>query len=354
MKIKYISVFLFSVVQSSFAASYFVSTKGSGSSTSCSLSDPCRSIMKAYSKVTAGDIVVVKPGVYTQYNSNYGNLLNKSGTSSKPITIISETPLGAIIDLQNKVHSCLFITGSYHVIQGFRIRNGYSGGIELREGHSNKIIKNEIYNNGTEVPLSDRYGQDGISGSGNNATIDGNYIHHNGRGIGRTGLDHGIYLSGDNLTITNNIISYNSATGMQIAGYDISSNIKIYNNTVVSNGSAGILIWKKMSGVDIANNIMYKNKTGFSSYNASGPGVVLRNNIYYGNQTVKSIYPSGSVSIKESNQILSNPLFTSESNYRLRVGSPAIDHGVLVPVKRDYDGKIRPRGRAIDIGAFEK
>lgn len=171
-------LFLFSLVlfvSQANATTYYVSTSGSTSSSSCSSASPCRTIMQAYAKTKPGDTVIVKAGVYTHYTPKAGNLFNRSGTSALPIVVKSETLRGAVIDLQNKTDANfgVWMSGSYNTIQGFRIRNGYGGGIEVG-GNYNKIIDNEISYNGTKGPMSSPYGQDGISGAGSYLTIDRN------------------------------------------------------------------------------------------------------------------------------------------------------------------------------------
>ncbi|MHB9034728.1 MAG: choice-of-anchor Q domain-containing protein, partial [Anaerolineae bacterium] len=44
---------------------------------------------------------------------------------------------------------------------------------------------------------------------------------------------------------------------------------------------------------------------------------------------------------------------TSAGNYRLRAGSPAIDHGINAGVTTDLDGLSRPVGAGFDMGAYE-
>src|SRR6516162_8838794 len=53
---------------------YYVSTQGSDSA-SGSASDPFLTISYAYSRVAAGDTIMVKPGTYTDYTSSYSGLV---------------------------------------------------------------------------------------------------------------------------------------------------------------------------------------------------------------------------------------------------------------------------------------
>ncbi|RKY51234.1 MAG: hypothetical protein DRP89_09190, partial [Candidatus Neomarinimicrobiota bacterium] len=54
-------------------------------------------------------------------------------------------------------------------------------------------------------------------------------------------------------------------------------------------------------------------------------------------------------------EIITNPLFVDFENrdLHLRAGSPAIDSGVNLGYKKDFDGKPVPSGKAPDMGAYE-
>jgi hypothetical protein len=57
-----------------------------------------------------------------------------------------------------------------------------------------------------------------------------------------------------------------------------------------------------------------------------------------------------------NNMVGTNVLFANYAglDFRLQSGSPAINAGqTLALVTIDFDGRLRPRGAAYDIGAFE-
>lgn len=358
-----LSLFLLTFLSVShvFATTYYVSPSGnngnSGSSTS-----PFLTIPYAYSKAIAGDTVIVKAGIYSDYRSGWGLHLDRSGTASAYITLRAEVNGEAIIDLQNKsdAEHGIYLTGSYNIIQGFKIRNAFLGGLAIY-GSYNKFISNEIYNNGVTGNLTSSYGQDGVYSDSNvNGTLyQGNYIHHNGRASINTNLDHGFYLCGDNETVINNIVANNASYGLHIAGYKTVSNLKVYNNIFAMNGRSGGTLWQPVENVEIKNNIFYKNaRYGLETFDSSGPGVVLENNIFYGNAVASPkvfVYPSGSLTITETNSIINNPLFVNDSgDFRVLSTSPAINAGVnLNLVTIDFFGTARPQGSAIDIGVYE-
>src|SRR5687768_18447566 len=78
-------------------ADYYVSTQGNDSNPGTS-AQPFRTITRAYNLATAGTTITVLPGVYTDYTSNWGLRLGKSGTAASPITLKSQVRGGAVID----------------------------------------------------------------------------------------------------------------------------------------------------------------------------------------------------------------------------------------------------------------
>jgi len=138
----------------------------------------------------------------------------------------------------------------------------------------------------------------------------------------------------DNLKFDNNVFiaatgsGANPISAIQIPGSGTTTNVEVKNNIItnfnsaISTGHSG----GKITGVNIANNILYNNGTKFSW--------------------------AGTVpSFSESNTITSNPLFVSSSDFHLQSGSPAINAGVNVGLTSDYVGN------AIvgtpDIGAYD-
>src|SRR5262249_58850147 len=111
------------------ATDYYVSTAGSDSNPGTS-AQPFRTITQAYSAAAAGTTIHVAPGIYSDYTSRWGIHLGNSGTASSPIVLRSDVRGGAIIDGQNASdrNEGFYIDGSYHVVDGFEIRNCPNGG----------------------------------------------------------------------------------------------------------------------------------------------------------------------------------------------------------------------------------
>jgi hypothetical protein len=340
------------------ATTYYVSNSGSNGNNGTSA--PFQTITYALTKATnSGDVIIVKPGRYTDYESGWGLHLRANNSG---ITLQSEVPGQAIIDFQNisDAHDGVYIEASNVTIKGFKITNGWLGGISIF-GNNNKIIGNEVYNNGTRADTN--FGQDGIDseeGTSGNTYI-GNYVHHNGRPTSNPTArgDHGFYLSGSNELIINNISTNHPGRGIQIAGYGNGSyNSKVYNNVFAFNTLSGMVIYEHVENLEVKNNIFYKNGTyGVETSYSRGTPVIVENNIIYGNTSASTyLYVGQTVSLSLKNNLFVNPLFVSESNFHLQssttTNSPAINAGQpLSQVTTDYDGN--PRSGNPDIGAFE-
>jgi hypothetical protein len=342
------------------AADLYVSTQGSDSNPG-SLTSPLRTITRAYSLASAGTTILVLPGVYTDYRTGWGIHLGKSGTASSPIVLKSQVRGKAIVDGQNLSdrNQGFYISGSYNVVDGFEIRNSPHGGIALY-GNDNRILNNEIHHNGNPASASSN-GQDGVySSKGTSGNYyAGNSVHDNGR----TGsnLDHGFYLCGQNETIINNLLFRNAACGLQVAGYTTVSNMKVHNNVMAWNGTTGIILWMSLNGVDIRNNILYRNgRYGINSYEAHGSGVVVSHNLSFGNASGNYNFTAGGsdYSYTLGTSFFSDPLFINgtSSGFDPRPGtnSPAINNGLNLSsaFTTDIDGNLRPSTDSWDLGAY--
>jgi hypothetical protein len=212
------------------ARTFFVAKDGSGNYSS---------IIAAYAITIPGDTIIVKPGVYNEFSSTSGIRLNKSGTAAAPIVLKSQVRWGAVLNGENNParERIMYIDGSYNIVDGFEMKNGWSDGVAVY-GNFNRLLNNNIHDNGTIYNNQFNYGQDGIYS--NDRTHDniyiGNFVHHNGRISLNSNLDHGLYLCGSNELVANNIVVYNCTYCIQVAGYDNVKKLKIYNNTLSLNG----------------------------------------------------------------------------------------------------------------------
>ena len=358
---------------------YHVSTSGSDSNAGTQ-SAPFRTITHAYSKAAAGTVIIVAPGTYTDYQSGWGLHLGASGTATAPIYLCSQTRGGAIIDGQNAAdrNQGLYIDGSYNVVDGFVITRGTLGGMSIW-ANGNQILRNEIHHNGntsieTTTPTDGQCGVYSDAGTSGNI-YDQNFIHDNGRQTDPTNYkyDHGLYLCGNNELVTDNIVDHNAAIGLQIAGYTTVTNMKVYNNVFSFNGSAGMVLWMALNGVDIKNNIIFGNqKYGIYDCGATGGGVVIDHDLIYGNNVSNGGYANialtdqcgastsfgymlGTVVAADPSFANSSTSYSAATDFQLQSGSPAIDAGLtLTTVPVDYAGSPRPQGAGNDIGAYDR
>jgi hypothetical protein len=352
-------VFLTMSLFSVHAATLYVATTGSDSNPGTA-AQPFRTITYAYSQAGAGTTILVAPGTYTDYTSGWGIHLGKSGTASSPIVLESQVRGGAIIDGQfaSDRNTGIYIDGTYNVVIGFGITRSPTTGVVLY-GNSNQILNDEIYNNGTQGS-TDPEGQGIYSGHTTSGNIyDGNYIHDNG--YAGSNLDHGLYLCGQNEVVVNNVVVRNASYGLQIAGYNTVSGMKVYNNVMAYNGKSGIILWMSLNGVDIENNIIYKNGIlGIDSYQATGSGVVVDHNLVFGNGSgnYDLTDDSSDFSYSLGTTISSDPLFVNETSSafdaHLSAGSPAIGAGLNFYSVLTYDlaDASRPSTGAWDLGAY--
>ena len=337
------------------AAELYVSTQGDDLNLG-TLTAPLRSITRAYSLAVPGVTIVVMPGVYGDYQSGWGLHLNRSGTALTPIVLRSQVKGAAVIDGQNASdrNKAIYLDGSYNIIDGFDIKGGPSHGIFI-EGSFNQVVNCEIHNNGNigggQGIFSDKSTHD-------NRYI-GNYIHDNG--VPGSNLDHGLYLCGDNEAVINNVIVRNATYGLHIAGYTTVSNMRVYNNVMAHNGKGGMILWMAMSGVDIKNNILYRNGLyGIDSYDAHGNGVVVDHNLVSGNAAGDYSFSGGAsdYTYTVGTTISGDPLFMNSASAgfdsHLRAGSAAIGAGLnLSPVfTTDKDGAARLASGGWDIGPY--
>ncbi|MGQ0556349.1 MAG: right-handed parallel beta-helix repeat-containing protein [Nitrospiraceae bacterium] len=363
------------------AGTYYVATNGNNSNPGTS-SQPWRTIAYAAGRMGAGDTTYVRGGTYYEGQIRF----KRSGTSSAPIKLLRASGESPVIDFVDKSSSKQVrfenLSGSRYPIgwitfEGFQVRNAYDG-IKIYNGHDLTIRQNSIQNSRVQ----------GILGNGTRILIDRNRINNNGSS---NGYDHGIYMAGTSITVTNNLIYGNRCYGIQVNGalaynssyhpgpeYALSANWVITNNTIAYNRCSGVVLWRNTPGVRAENNIFYENATtstsattaqGINFISVTGTGMVFRNNLAYatgsgGTKFLGTAAKEGTHYTQSGNIVNTvNPKFVnapasipSSPNFSLASGSPAIDKGLslsLAPTKISYPGTTRPKGTTHDVGAYE-
>lgn len=342
------------------ATNIYVSPTGSDSNPGTQAA-PVKTITRADALASAGSTVHVAAGTYyvsAPSLSNAGIVTRKSGTSSARIRFVSDVKWGAKI-----VVSGTGITwdsrGSYVDIDGFQITGSGRHGL-LASGAYLTFKNNYIHDltvsggcNGSGGAAIDTYGPVG------NVLIDRNVVRNIGyRYIGACNTIQGIYIANANNVVTNNIVSGVAMAGIQ--QWHGATASTIVNNTSFHN-KIGILLGQGDAGTTtgsannyVANNIVYDNR----AYGVIEMGKMGGNNRYANNLVARS-GTSWKVKGSVSGSISSDPLFRNylangTGDYRVYSSSPAIDRGTSTKAPSiDFAGVARPRGAAVDVGAYE-
>lgn len=369
-------------ITASDAATFYVAPNGSDSNSGTE-SQPFRTLNKGVKALKAGDTLLVRGGTYKE------TLIDviPSGTSwSSPVSVraaqgeqvIMKAPAAGDVLL-----AFLKTDTKYIIIDGFILDadNLSSFAVYIAEGAERIRIMNSEIKNARNSGILVSAGQfDGTKWGCCNEFINLD-VHNNGKDK----FSHGLYV-----TTTNNIIEYsrfyqNSGYGIHVyhSWGGVNKNIirynQVYDNNTDSSSGGGIIvasgseslvynniIWKNRHGLFVSsprsriyNNTIYDNNKwgdgiGIVLQNDKS-GVVIRNNIIYNNKDM-SIYGINSGVTLTNNLLDVDPKFleASTGDFRLQVGSPAIDTGIaLSEVPDDFAGILRPQGSGYDIGAYE-
>ncbi|HYG19178.1 MAG TPA: right-handed parallel beta-helix repeat-containing protein, partial [Ohtaekwangia sp.] len=205
----------------------------------------------------------------------------------------------------------------------------------------------EVYNNTAEnFGTENKTGQwSGIQvGEGSGGLYYNNLIKHGkGQGLNILGLGEATFYNNVIFDVERNgIFSDLRGTGPFGSGY------KIINNTVVSPGIDGIVVYAK----DVTKNVVINNLV-------VDPGSYGN----YGSNTAKAFLNVGAAApIEQSNNYFAETTgdarfqAAGSGDFRLLTDSPAKDAGKDVSghsITTDFLGTARPKGAGYDIGAFE-
>jgi len=340
----------------------YVSTSGADTNNGTQ-SSPYKTIAQAASVAKAGTTIHVAAGIYS------GNVNTKaSGTSSNRIRFVSDTKWGAQI-IGSGTEAMWSNSGDYVDITGFDISGPGRHGI-LNNGSNTLMSNNHIH----DITVSGGCTGGGGAGivnanySGSNGDVIGNVVHDIGKPGGCNGVQ-GIYSANKGGQIMNNVVYRASSYGIHL--WHAATDVLIANNTVFANGSSsmggGIVIGAgdapggiQVKNTKVINNIVYNNaRAGIMQYCYSGQSCIgsgneTTNNLVYGNGSAISL-KTGSA----TGTVSADPKFVSYSptgtgDYRLQSDSPAVNKGTSSSAPAsDILGTARPKGGAVDIGAYE-
>jgi hypothetical protein len=339
----------------------YVATTGSDSNPGTQ-AKPLKTIGRADALARAGYVIHVAAGTYkvsAPSSGSNGIKTTKSGTAADRIKFVSDVKWGAKIVMSGTGIAWNSL-GNYVDIEGFDVSG--TGRIGLAAAGANLTFKQNLIHDLTISGGCNGGGGSAILtyGTVGNVVIDRNAVRNIGsQWIGSCAQVQGIYISNANNLVTNNIVSGVAAAAIQ--QWHGATASTIVNNTTFHSG-AGILIGQGDAGATstgsannyVANNIAYDNKT----YGIVEMGKVGGNNRYVNNLVARSgtnWRVKGSVSGSISSEpLMANYQANGSGDYRLLSSSPAIDRGTSVKAPTiDYAGVARPRGAAVDVGAYE-
>lgn len=340
----------------------YVAPTGSDSNPG-SASFPFQTIQHAASVAPPSTTVHVAPGTY------YGNIRSKnSGTASARIRFVSDEKWGARI-IGSGTEAVWSNFGNYVDIVGFDITGSGRHGI-LNRGSYTRISGNHVHDLGLSGGCTGGGGAGIVNAnySGAEGDIIGNVVHDIGI-PGECNTVHGIYSSNRGGLIANNIVYRASSYGIHL--WHAARNVVIANNTVFANGSdsigGGILIGNgdapggvALDHSTIINNIVYKNPRAsirqycYEKQECIGSNNVIANNLVSGNGRDISLKIGSAKSTVDTDPQFVDFKADGTGNYHLKRTSPAVNKGrsALAPAY-DIDHVRRPRGRGVDIGAYE-
>jgi parallel beta-helix repeat protein len=256
---------------------------------------------------------------------------------------------------------------------------GWPSAISASGNGNIRITNNKVYNN---------YGEGIAFGSGSGALISGNTVYDN--------FSAEIYLlNATNSTVANNLLYTtndsrfyrfnqpspsiqlaNESEANKLDNNQIINNIALggregisyyssygygggLRNTVIANNTfykatGTLLLIQKDAGHTntlIANNIFYQTGGGAMTNLTANSGLRFDHNLWYGGSAGAA---AGTGDVNADPKLL-NPGTTTDVDYKLQAGSPAIDAGaqLIKSVPNDYAGSSRPLGKRYDIGAYE-
>jgi parallel beta-helix repeat protein len=330
------------------AGTFYVATSGTpdGDGTR---ERPWPSVLHALSQVGGGHTIVVRPGVYR------GPITiprEYAGTRQSPTILRSEVKWQAVV-IGSEYHVISNGDGcDWLVVDGFEVMGGRYDGVKMN-GNYNTVRNCWIHNNkAMGVAMHGKTG----------GLIENNLIEFNGSHIQ---FDHGVYASGESLTVRGNVVRHNASYGLHL--YPSIKEARVENNLVYGQvrGRAAIIACPEGGGRNRIVHNTIVDREGVAVWN--GNGEIIANNIIVAEGAALAfdagtrdvavdynvVWPNSDGSGPHG--VAGDPLFVESRRgvFWLRPDSPAI--GRASPehtTPMDFWGRPRPGGQPIDAGAF--
>jgi hypothetical protein len=390
---------------------YYVATNGNDSNNGLSTATPFLTITHAVSVLKPGDTLYIRAGTYAETIANnipagtYNNSILISAYPGEAVIIQAATvnnmwdigSLSSYVTLQNLVFDGSLMTGQGTAIikLDYTDINNYAhhitiSGCEVRNGPDTGVPSTSAGVNGILIT------QPSPGGLATYHTITGCKIHDNG-GVLNT-LNHGIYCTTNNNTITGNDMYNNSGYGIQffhngtattafcsnnvVSGNKLHGNINrsgmvvsdgdsntVFNNVIYGNHDTGVNVKTGAANTKVYFNTIYNNAglvDGGGIHVGSGIiGTIAKDNIMStnvggdwldnGTGTVSDYNETKDATGVGANTLInSDPLFVNAgaNDFHLQAGSPAKASGLAISgITVDFAGTVR--GSPPSRGAFE-
>ncbi len=368
-----------------------------------------------------GSIVEVHGGPYSDQD---GIAIDSSGTSTQPVFVRGIGRPAVLPGGTGGWQKTFSLRGSYAIVENFEfdgsrvrmtdpsyhhlaIRNSDVHSVDstavATNGQHLVIYNNEIHDTGNWQVYDQDYDYHGIKVNGQNVTIvDNSFYHLAGDGIQVSGGD-GVVGEEDTIDVENVFVARNLGyeNSQILFASKTARNVVFSQNTVFNNReddvqhSAGgpfgycLLSMFRANNIWFIFNTVYNCDTGILDSSNLGPTYAIGNLIHGTNSGIgqvehayqNTVFNSGRSFFNvgtEANNLVASPddagldqLFEDldGNNFRLQVGSPAIDTGsqpqsldeVLdlyeatfrESIRLDLDRVARPQGTEWDLGAFE-
>jgi hypothetical protein len=269
-----------------------------------------------------------------------------------------------------RAHFTSVTVEGHHVgVRGLDVGNSSAGILINLVGNYSSAVGNHVHDQRVTC------GGNGAAGIEAQGWQDGGYNGHHqeirrnlvedigiGPRDGSCSLAHGIYTAVPYVRVANNIVR--RAIGVGIHAWHAAAYNTWVNNTVVDNGSHGLMVGNGDSGASVGKGFYVANNVAVGNHDYAiaeccdssdiGPNTYV-NNLGWANgysRVVQSTRSGGTV----RGSVRADPRFQSldAGRYWLRSGSPALDTGTAANAPYlDYAGAARPRGGNVDRGAYE-